>query len=84
MTYGKMILKNVKKSSTWDSVYYTNILSMLPMFLFGTVVAGEWSKFQNLQLGESFGKAMILLSFSCVAGLGIGKSIFFRGMIFVF
>merc|ERR1719350_1911563 len=47
---------------------------MLPMFFFGTVVAGEWSKFQNLQLGESFGQAMTLLSISCVAGLGIGYS----------
>jgi len=74
MTYGKMILKNVKKSSTWDSVYYTNVLSFLPMFLFGTLVAGEWSKYQHLQLGDEFRKSMVLLFISCVAGLGIGYS----------
>jgi len=71
MTYGKMVLKQVK-TTTWGSVYYTNIISLLPMFVFGSIVAGEWGKYKKLELGEDFSKAMSLLMVSCVAGLGIG------------
>merc|ERR1719192_669086 len=67
-----MILKQVKSTNTWDSVYYTNLLSFLPMFLFGTLVAGEMEKYDNLYLGDDYSSTMILLLVSCVAGLGIG------------
>jgi len=73
MTYGKVILKQVKGGSTWDSVYYTNLLSLLPMFLFGTIVAGEWTKKEQLEL-EAPQHAYFLLFLSCIAGLGIGYS----------
>ena len=46
MTYGKMVLKQVK-TTTWGSVYYTNIISLLPMFVFGSIVAGEWGKYKK-------------------------------------
>jgi len=71
MTYGKMILKQVK-TTTWGSVYYTNVISLLPMFAFGTIVAGEWGKYKKLELGEDSSAAISLLMISCVAGLGIG------------
>jgi len=71
MTYGKVILKSVKSDSIWDSVYYTNLLSLIPMFLFGTVVADEYTKYQNLEITRH---AWLLLFFSCIAGLGIGYS----------
>ena len=76
MTYGKVILKQVKGGSTWDSVYYTNLLSLLPMFLFGTIVAGEWTKKEQLEL-EAPQHAYFLLFLSCIAGLGIGKNYFY-------
>lgn len=73
MTYGKVILKSVKGGTTWDSVYYTNLLSLLPMFLFGTIVPGEWGKSQELEI-EDPQHAYFLLFLSCIAGLGIGYS----------
>jgi len=73
MTYGKMILKQVKSDNTWDSVYYTNILSLIPMFFFGTFVAGEFGKYEALEV-EEVSRANFLLFLSCVAGLGIGYS----------
>jgi len=71
MTGGKMVLKNVKPSSTWDSVYYNNLIGLLPMMLFGSVVAGEWEKYQMLDLGDDRSSIMFLLLLSCIVGTGI-------------
>jgi len=70
MTYGKLILQQVKSQSIWESVYYNNLLTLLPMFLLG-VGAGEWDKAQHIEV-ENVTKTYTLLALSCVAGLGIG------------
>jgi len=74
MTFGKMVLKYVKSSSTWDSVYYNNVIGFLPMFIFGTFVTGEWDKYQALDLGEDWNSTMLLLLMSSIVGTGIGYS----------
>jgi len=71
MTGGKMVLKNYKASSPWDSVYYNNLIGLLPMMLFGSVIAGEWEKYQMLDLGEDRGSILFLLLLSCIVGTGI-------------
>lgn len=71
MTGGKMVLKNVKPSSTWDSVYYNNLIGLLPMMLFGSTVAGEWETYQKIDLGEERTPIMSLLLLSCIVGTGI-------------
>jgi len=71
MTYGKVIT-NTLKLSTWENVYYTNILSILPIVGFGAFM-NEHQKFQNLQV-ESPNSLCIFLLISCIAGLCIGWS----------
>merc|ERR1712062_107852 len=68
MTYGKIILNNVK-TGPLESTYYTNVLSLLPMFGFGLVV-GEWEKMDNIQIRDT-SRAYTLLFLSCIAGFGI-------------
>jgi len=72
MTYGKIITKQVK-TTIWESVYYTNILSILPMYLFGTFVVDEPGKYQNLVI-ENTTYTYTILFLSCLGGLGIGYS----------
>jgi len=71
MTYGK-IITNTLKLSTWENVYYTNILSLLPIATFGYVM----QEHQKLQMLEISSKASMLtfLLISCIAGLCIGWS----------
>ena len=42
MTYGKMLLKNIKLDTVWGPVLYTNILSIPPTILLGWTL-GDFS-----------------------------------------
>ena len=44
MTYGKKITSGVRFNSMWGPTFYTNFLSMLPMFLLGYAM-GDFDKF---------------------------------------
>eukprot|EP00494_Astrolonche_serrata_P032468 UN32737 len=70
MTYGKLITSQVPMD-TWERVYYTNLLSILPMGLYGFFVTEEFSKYESLEITEPF-YAGLFLVLSCICGLFIG------------
>lgn len=70
MTYGKLMTSTIKMSN-WERTYYTNMLSFLPMLLFGLAV-GETDNLEKVDLNDNFNGVMIFLFLSCVAGLCIG------------
>ncbi len=45
MTYGKKITSGVRFASMWGPTFYTNFLSLLPMFLLGYTM-GDFDTFK--------------------------------------
>jgi len=70
MTFGKHV-KNKVETTLWESVYYTNILSVLPMFGWAAMM-GEHNKYMQPETNATHG--VILLIISSIVGVGIGYS----------
>jgi len=68
MTYGKMLLKNIKLDTVWGPVLYTNILSVPPTIVLGMVL-GDFAKYEPELVEES---ATLWVGLSCVFGIAIG------------
>ena len=72
MTYGKKITSGIKFNSMWGPVLYTNLLSVLPMFLLGWGM-GDYSKFSNPEKSWEWSvPAITMLILSSVVGTLIG------------
>ena len=80
MTFGKHIKSSVE-TTLWESVYFTNILSVIPMFFWATAMQ-EYKT--ELPKGYSIGYALIFLLVSSIVGVGIGKFFFFFLMAQIF
>lgn len=80
MTYGKSLTANVKMESVWGPVLYCNLLAALPMYLLG-YINGDYNNLSEKMM-EVPANGMMVLAFSCVAGLLIGYSTWWcRGMV---
>merc|ERR1711935_580035 len=74
MTYGKMLLKNIKLDTVWGPVLYTNILSVPPTIVLGMVL-GDFAKYEPEVVGEG---ASLWVGLSCVNKLiSVGVSVTF-------
>ena len=73
MTFGKHI-KNSVETTLWESVFYTNILSVIPMMLWATIM-GEY----KVLLPEHFNLyyALFFMIFSSCVAVGIGMTTHF-------
>lgn len=68
MTYGKYVLsKVVWVSPIWGNVWYTNVLSVVPMACLG-VFGQEWKALRSFEMTPS---AFAVLLLSCVMGIGL-------------
>lgn len=70
MTYGKVLLQNVKLDTVWGPVLYTNLLSIPPTIMLA-VILGD---FQKMETAEASENANLWVSLSCVVGIAIGYS----------
>lgn len=70
MTYGKMIVETVKMKSVWEQVYYTKLLSIIPMTLI-FLMSEELSTLSEFELEKPLPGIMCCL-LSCVGGVTIG------------
>lgn len=70
MTYGKKMTSEIDFNSSWGPVYYTNLLSSMPMLLLG-ITMGDYEKFHPLHFDWNI-PAVSMLFFSSVVGLLIG------------
>lgn len=70
MTYGKVLLQNVKLETVWGPVLYTNLLSIPPTL----VLAAVLGDFKKMETAEPTENAYIWVSLSCVVGIAIGYS----------
>lgn len=68
MTYGKRIVSSVGMQNIWGSVYYTNVLSVVPMAALGLAM-GEHGGTPTWSLN-----ALVVLAVSCFIGVGISYS----------
>lgn len=70
MTYGKQITSSIDFNSSWGPVYYTNLLSCLPMLVLGLLM-GDYRTFDPMHFDFSV-PAVSMLFLSCIVGLLIG------------
>eukprot|EP00041_Stephanoeca_diplocostata_P004690 m.49027 g.49027 ORF g.49027 m.49027 type:complete len:313 (-) comp15289_c0_seq1:226-1164(-) len=70
MTYGKVLLQNVKLETVWGPVLYTNLLSIPPTLFLGMVL-GDFEKYQTVEASEN---ASLWIGLSCIFGIAIGYS----------
>ena len=70
MTYGKFLLKGVKLETVWGPVLYTNILSIPPTIVLGSVL-GDFAKYERTEATEN---AALWVTLSCIFGIAIGYS----------
>eukprot|EP00039_Didymoeca_costata_P018784 m.334951 g.334951 ORF g.334951 m.334951 type:complete len:310 (-) comp17481_c0_seq1:1841-2770(-) len=70
MTYGKVLLQNVKLETIWGPVLYTNILSVIPTMVLGATL-GDFEKYDPADVTESAG---LWVALSCIFGIAIGYS----------
>lgn len=73
MTYGKVLLQNVKLPTVWGPVLYTNILSIPPTILLGAVL-GDFENYAAMSEGDIADDAWLWVGLSCVFGIAIGYS----------
>lgn len=73
MTYGKVLLQNVKLPTVWGPVLYTNILSIPPTLILGAVL-GDFQDYQAMDPEEIKPDAWLWVGLSCVFGIAIGYS----------
>ena len=64
MTYGKVLLQNVKLDTVWGPVLYTNLLSIPPTIVLA-VILGDFKKMETAEASEN---ANLWVSLSCVVG----------------
>lgn len=70
MTFGKHV-KNKVETTLWESVYYTNVLSVVPMFMWASLM-GEYNK--HMPADTNYVHGAIFLFLSSLVGVGIGYS----------
>lgn len=70
MTYGKKITAGIRFNSMWGAVMYTNLLSVVPMFLLGWAM-GDYKKFDDNSFEWNL-PAITMLVVSSVVGVLIG------------
>jgi len=70
MTFGKHV-KNKVETTLWESVYYTNLLSVVPMLIWATLM-GEYEK--TMAPGKSVTLGITFLVLSSIVGVAIGYS----------
>ena len=70
MTFGKHV-KNKVETTLWESVYYTNVLSVVPMFMWASLM-GEYNK--RMSVDTNYVHGAIFLFLSSLVGVGIGYS----------
>ncbi len=70
MTYGKKMTSSIDFNSTWGPVYFTNLLSTLPMLLLG-IFMGDYDHFDPRFFDWSV-PAVAMLFLSSIVGLLIG------------
>ena len=73
MTYGKVLLQNVKLPTVWGPVLYTNILSIPPTLVLGAVL-GDFEKYAAMDSADVSEDAWLWVGLSCVFGIAIGYS----------
>jgi len=72
MSYGKMIVEKSSMKSTWEQVYYTKLLSCVPMLCFG-ILSGEVNEVVQIHIKQPR-RACLFLFLSCLGGVIIGFS----------
>ncbi len=70
MTYGKLLSQSVKMESIWGSVYYCNVLTIVPFLCMG-VYEGDLTD-KLLEVRYLSWTAVGVLIFSCIVGTFIG------------
>lgn len=70
MTFGKHV-KNKVETTLWESVYFTNFMSVVPMLLWATMM-GEYEK--EMEPDKSVNAGLVFLVLSSIVGVGIGYS----------
>lgn len=70
MTYGKVLLKEVKLDTVWGPVLYTNALSIPPTIVLAYVL-GDFEKYEVVEPSEN---ATFWVAMSCIFGIAIGYS----------
>lgn len=70
MTYGKLLSQSVKMESVWGSVYYCNVLAILPFLCMG-IYEGDLTD-KLLEVQNLSWMVMSVLIFSCIVGTFIG------------
>jgi len=80
MTYGKKITSGVRFNSMWGPTFYTNFLSVAPMFCLGYLM-GDFQDFSLMEGGSGLGggeawmwtkMGLVMLAVSSVVGTLIG------------
>merc|ERR1712048_537478 len=71
MTFEKHIKKSVE-TTLWESVFYTNLLSLFPMFMWATAMQEYNKEFKREEVNLLWAFLILIIS-SCV-GVGIGYS----------
>ena len=70
MTYGKVLLQNVKLETVWGPVLYTNFLSIFPTLVLGASL-GDFAKVDEVTQADD---AVLWVGLSCIIGVLIGYS----------
>jgi GDP-mannose transporter len=74
MTYGKWLISALEfKDRIWGSVYYTNVLSVIPMVSIG-MINGDFDKLNTIAFTR---ESLIYLLLSSAIGIGISYSGFY-------